>query len=646
MVVDYCSICEKAVSSEESSDTIERKKNFYIIIVSGTIMVWSILFDFLFNIFIISQILAAIVVFISGYEVVKEGILKLIRKKITINILMTVAVIGSFVIGHGGEGAGVMLLYFIAEFLEDYATDRSKKSVISLMKIAPDTAFVKENDTYKEVHTHDVSIGSIVRIKPGEIIPLDGIIVNGMSNINEASLTGESIPNFRQIEDEVFAGTIVIDGYIEIKVTKTSDHTILAKIKKIINESRGKKTKTERFIDEFARYYTPIMIILAITVMTLPPLLFRLSIYDWIYRGLILLVISCPCALALSTPISVVSALTSGARNGILIKGGQYFEDLNKIDIMAFDKTGTLTEGSLEINDIVFFNGNHDQWYSIIAGLESLSEHPISKAIINDMKAKKIIPAQIHNFKSIAGKGVSGSFNGSKFYLGNKSLFLDLDIKIPEELMISYEQEGKTTVLFGTENQILGLISLRDKLRNEARRVINNLKNKNIKTILISGDNRRTVESIQNTLNIDFSYYELKPHEKQQVIKNYTLNNETIAMVGDGVNDAPALATANVGIAMGGIGSDMSLETADIILMNDNLEKIITLLNISKKTNRIIKQNIYFSITIKLFFVVLTFFGIMNLWLAVGIGDLGVTFIVILNAFRIPFGIKFTGDSK
>ncbi|MHA1277207.1 MAG: heavy metal translocating P-type ATPase [Candidatus Helarchaeota archaeon] len=635
MSIGLCETCDKEVSIFEESEGFEKIKHLLIIISAGSILISAILVEFILHAFLLSQVLAALVVLISGFEIMKKGILNLMKKTITINILMTVAAIGSFIIGHGGEGAGVMFLYFLAEFLEDYAADRSRTSVTSLMKIAPVVAMVLRDGIYKELHTHDVKVGDLIQIKPGNSIPLDGIIIKGSSSVNEASLTGESIPTFKQVGDEIFAGTINSEGYLEVRVTKTSDQTLLAKIKNVISESLAQKSKTERFIDNFAKYYTPIMIFLAIFVMIFPPLTFRLPFYDWIYRGLTLLVISCPCALALSTPISMVSALTSGARNGILIKGGRYIEELNKVNTFAFDKTGTLTEGALEVKNIIPFIDQAEHWLGIVGGLEELSEHPISKAIVTAIKNKNITPAPIKNFKSIIGKGVLGVLDDKEFYVGNKALFQDMGVEIPEEMMEIYQKEGKTVVLVGTKQKVFGLIALQDKVRKEAKKVIQVLKQRGIKTIMISGDNHRTVAAIQQVLGIDEIYYELKPQEKQETIKALIKQYKFVAMVGDGINDAPALATSNVGIAMGGIGSDVSLETADIILMKDDLTELITLLDISMKSHGIIKENIFFAITIKLLFVVLTFLGLMTLWMAVGIGDLGVTLIVILNAFRI-----------
>ncbi len=632
---NYCDVCEESAISDDNSEKLERKKQILIISISGVFLSLSIISEFIFQSFISSQIFAVFVVIISGYEVIIKGIKKIMKKQITINFLMTIATIGAFIIGHGGEGASLMFLYYIAEFLEDYAKDRSKKSITSLMKIAPDTAMVKKNGSFNELHTHDVNVGDIIQIKPGDTIPLDGIIVVGNSTINEASLTGESIPIFKQLGDRIFAGTLNCEGYLEFKTTKTSDQTFIARIKDLIEDAKNQKSSTEKFIDEFAKYYTPIMILFAMAVIFIPPIFFLLSWEIWIYRGLTLLVISCPCALALATPISTVSALNGASKKGILIKGGKYLEEMNQIEIIAFDKTGTLTEGALEVADIVSFNGDYKQWFGIVAGLEELSEHPISKAIVKEANNRKIESLSINSFKSITGKGVVGEYNNQSYYLGNNALFQDLKVNFPITEMDSYMREGKTVIIFGNEQKVLGLISLQDKIREESKNVIKELENRKIHSILISGDNQNTVKATQKFLGINEIYFELKPDDKQEIIKQKASNNKKIAMVGDGVNDAPSLALANVGIAMGGIGSDVSLETADVVLMKDDLNSLITLMDISKKTNTVVKENIYFAIIVKLLFVFLTFFGLMTLYLAVGIGDLGVTLIVIMNAFRI-----------
>ena len=637
---NFCDACEESTIKEEDHDTHDRNLKIIIIGISGIFLVLSLFSEFFLKNFIFSQIFAGIVVIVSGIEIMFYGFKKLIQKQITINFLITIATIGAFLIGHGGEGAILMFLYYIAEFLEDYAKDKSKKSITSLMKLAPETVFVKKNGEFIEFHSHDVNIGDIIRVKPGDIISLDGIITQGSSFINESSLTGESIPIFKQVGNEVLAGTTNCDGYLEIKVSKSSNQTFIARIKDLIENAKNQKSTTEKFIDTFARFYTPIIVFIAISVMFLVPILFQQRLDTWIYRGLTLLVISCPCAIALATPISTVTAILSAAKHGILIKGGKYIEEMAKINIIAFDKTGTLTEGIIEVKDILSFDGSIETWFGIAYGLEMLSEHPISKAIVHEAKKRNIQPSLIKSFKAIAGKGVTGISNENKFFLGNKALFQEIGVNIPDENEYLLIQDEKTIIYFGNRKTILGSIILQDKLREESKEVVNSINNRNIKTLLISGDNKNTVISTQKSLGLKEIYYELKPDEKQNIIKKYKSDNKRIAMIGDGVNDAPSLAIANVGIAMGGIGSDVSMETADVILIKDNLKDIISFLDISDKTTSIVKYNIYFSIIVKLLFVFLTFFGWMTLYFAVGIGDLGVTLIVILNAFRIST-IKF-----
>ncbi|MBN1215645.1 MAG: cation-translocating P-type ATPase [Candidatus Lokiarchaeota archaeon] len=637
---NLCKSCEESIIKDDKNDIRERNQKLVIIIVSSLLLAISLIYEFVIGNFLYNQIFAAIVTIISGAEVMYYGLKKLLQKQITINFLMTIATIGAFLIGHGGEGAVLMLLYYIAEFLEDYAKDKSKKSISSLMKITPETTFVKKNNEFTELHTHDVSIGDIIQIKPGEIISLDGIIIYGSSNINEASLTGESIPVFKKIGNEVLAGTINCDGYLEIKITATYDKSFISKIKELIENAKNQKSSTELFVDQFAKYYTPIMVILTFFIMFIMPLLIQQSYNLWIYRGLTLLVISCPCAIALATPISTITAIISAAKHGILIKGGKYIEEMAKINSIAFDKTGTLTHGIIEVKDILSYDGTIENWFGIVYGLELLSEHPISKAIITEAKKRHINPSKIENFKAIIGKGVSGNYNQKEFLLGNKQLFKNINhpnIK-NKELLDTYNE--KSILFFGDKEKILGSIILQDKMREESKEVIEILKRQKIKTILISGDNKNTVIYAQKRLDVNEFHYELKPHEKQHIIQQKKDNRNKIAMIGDGINDAPSLALANVGIAMGGIGSDVSMETADVILVKDNLKDILSFLEVSKKTASIIKFNIIFSILIKILFVFLTFLGFMTLYIAVGIGDLGLTLFVILNAFRIS-KIKF-----
>jgi len=483
---------------------------------------------------------------------------------------------------------------------------------------------------------HKINVNDIIIVKPGDRIPLDGIVINGGSSVNQAPITGESMPVAKIKGDKVFAGTINEEGYLEIKVTKKSNQTIISKIVKLVEKAQKKKSKTEVFIDKFAKYYTPIVIISAFLLATIPPLIFGLKFNEWFYRSLVLLVISCPCALAISTPVSMVSGITSAARNGVIIKGGDHLEEIRKTKVMVFDKTGTLTEGRPEVSDIVALNKySKKELLQIATSLESKSKHPIAKAIIQSAEKRKVKLTNISEFKSIAGKGLKGKIKRKWFYIGTKSFFNDVKIKFPKKLIEKFENQGKTIVLIGNKDHIVGIITLMDKIRRGSRKTINELKHKEIKTVMLTGDNERAAKAIAQKLKIDEYYSELLPEDKVKIIDQLRKEHEHIAMIGDGVNDAPALAKAHVGIAMGAVGSDIAIETADIALMHDDISKVNYLIDLSNKTMSVVKQNVTLSILVKSSFVILAVPGIVTLWMAVAFGDMGLSLAVILNALRI-----------
>jgi Cd2+/Zn2+-exporting ATPase len=548
---------------------------------------------------------------------------------------MTIAAGGAFLIGHGEEGAAVVFLFFIAESLEKYAEERTKSSVASLIELAPETARVKKGGEERKVPVHKVKVGELVVIRPGDKIPLDGIVVNGSSSVNQAPITGESVAVFKRKGDEVFAGTINEEGYLEVKVTKSSKESTLSKIVKLVEEAREKKSATEKFIDRFARFYTPAVILFALTLGIVPTLIFGLPFAPWIYRALVFLVISCPCALAISTPVSMVSGITSAARWGVLIKGGSYIEEIRKVKVVAFDKTGTLTLGKPEVIEVTGLNGYPSgEVLKIAASLESLSKHPIARAIIKRAKEEKIELVDVENFKSISGKGIKGKIGNTNYYTGSKSLFFDSGIDLPAEVE-KMESEGRTVTLLGDNQRILGLISLMDEVKQDAGKLIRKLKKKGIKAVMLTGDNKKVARAVANKIGIDKYYAELLPQDKVKVVENLLTKYEHVVMVGDGVNDAPALAKAHVGIAMGAAGSDVAIEMADVALMQDDLSKVSYLIELSKKTMRVVKQNVLASILIKGSFAALTFPGLITLWLAVAVGDMGLSLAVILNALRI-----------
>lgn len=611
---------------------------------------------------ILSQVIYLIVVVIVGHGIIIGGIKSVLKKEVKIQLLITIATVGAFLLGDGGEGATLMLLFFLAEYLESYSLDRSKRSLSELVKLSPDIAIVKRkveigrvdeiDEKYEireiEVNVKDLSIGDIVIVRPGDKIPIDGIIVKGITSVDQASITGESLTTTKAEGDEVYASTINEDGYIEIEVTKKSNETIFSKIIDLIKESEEKKAKIDLFIDKFAKYYTPSIIVLAMLVAIIPPVLFNQSISEWVYRALVLLVISCPCAIAISTPVSIVSAITAGTKNGIIIKGGEYIEELANIKAIMFDKTGTLTEGNLEIDAINSINGfNDDELIEIACSIENKSNHPISKAFDEYLKdtenknnGNKINLKEIHNFQSIAGKGLKGEINGEIFYVGKKELF-DFDSNLIDDINNYYnnsdnrETVGKTSVIVGNESKIIGFISLTDKIRANGVKTIDQLKEKCIETIMLTGDNSETAKNVANSLGLDNYYPNLLPEDKVNIVEEVANEYKDVAMVGDGVNDTPSLARANVGIAMGMGGADVAIETADIVLMQDNLSKIDYLINLSKKTMGVIKQNIAIPLTVKGILAILGIIGYISLWEAVLIGDMGLTLLVVANALRI-----------
>jgi len=631
---EICKFCE-ANPFEEKEKKKEKIRPAYTIGISTVILATGLYLNLFTDQLILAEILFLTVAVVSGFEIVPHGIRSLLKGKFNISFLITIAAIGAFLIGEGAEGASVIFLFFIAEYLEDYAGERARRSVGALIKLAPETAVVKRGNENIKLHAHAVDIGEIVIVKPGDKIPLDGIVKKGISSLNQAAITGESMPVTKKEGDMVFAGTINEEGYLEVKVTKRSDETVLSKIIDLVKASQQKKSKTEAFIDRFSNYYTPAVIGLAVIVAVVPPFIFGLNFDTWFYRALVLLVVSCPCALAISTPVSIVSGITAGTNNGVLIKGGEYVEEMQNIKTMVFDKTGTLTEGKLEVTDVKPLNKYTEKEILQIAGsLESKSKHPLAEAVIRYVGKSDMDFKEVHNFESIAGKGVKGIIDTKMFYIGKKSLF-KYSSEFPDELIHEMENEGKTVAIIGNDEHIIGLIGLMDKIRQLSRSTIQELKEKNIKTVMLTGDNKSTAEAVSSKIGIDQYYAGLLPEEKVKIIEGLVEKGEHVAMVGDGVNDAPALARSNVGIAMGTAGSDVAIETADVALMHDDISKVNYLISLSKKTMSVVKQNVSLSILVKGSFAVFAVLGFVSLWMAVAFGDMGLTLIVILNALRI-----------
>ncbi|MBQ7928816.1 MAG: cation-translocating P-type ATPase [Methanobrevibacter sp.] len=575
---------------------------------------------------------------IAGYEIAIMAYKSLVKRH-TVGpaMLMCIACVASFIIGHPEEGAAVTFLYYIAEFLEDYAEHRAKRSIKSLVEIAPETARVKVGDGEELRNVDDVNIGEIVIVKPGDKVPLDGNVISGSSSINQASITGESVPVHKEVGDEVFSGTVNVDGYIEIVVTKKAKDSVISKIVTLVKRSQLNRSETESLVEKVAKYYTPVMMVAAACVALIPPLLFGQPLVDWVYKALSLLVISCPCAFLISTPVGMVSAITSATRNGVLIKGSTYVEEMRDIKAVIFDKTGTLTEGKLVLSEVKILDENtsEEDVISIAASLEHDSSHPIAQAIVNYATMNDIEFSEIDDFRNVPGKGIIGNINGKEYYAANESLIEGSSFDISRDEINKHTAEGKTIVFIGDSEKVLAIITVSDKIRSNASEVIADLKDKGIQTVMLTGDNKLAAKSVADDIGIDYVYSNLMPEDKLNILDTIRNKFGNVAMVGDGINDAPALARSNIGIAMGAAGSDVAIETADVALMQDDISKLPYLFSLSHKTMGIIKQNISVAIIVKLLCVVLAILGIITLMMSVGFGDLGLTLLVILNSFRI-----------
>ena len=575
---------------------------------------------------------------IAGYEIAILAFNSLVKRH-TIGpaMLMCIACVASFIIGHPEEGAAVTFLYYIAEFLEDYAEHRAKRSIKSLVEIAPETARVKVNDSEELRNVDDVEIGEIVIVKPGDKVPLDGEVVLGSSSINQASITGESVPILKEVGDEVFSGTVNEDGYLEIVVTKKAKDSVISKIVTLVKRSQLNRSETESLVEKVAKYYTPVMMVAAACVAFIPPLLFGQNLIDWVYKALSLLVISCPCAFLISTPVGMVSAITSATKNGVLIKGSTYVEEMRGVKAVIFDKTGTLTEGKLVLSEVEVLDEKYskDEIVKIAGSLENQSSHPIAQAIVNYALENNISFEEIEEFKNVPGKGIVASINGKQFYAANEALIEGSSFDISRDEINKFSAEGKTIIFVGNAEKVLAIITVSDKIRENASEVIADLKEQGVQTVMLTGDNKIAAKSVADEIGIDYVYSNLMPENKLNILDTIRNKFGDVAMVGDGINDAPALARANIGIAMGAAGSDVAIETADVALMQDDISKLPYLFSLSHKTMGIIKQNITVAIAVKLLCVILAILGIITLMMSVGFGDLGLTILVILNSFRI-----------
>jgi Zn2+/Cd2+-exporting ATPase len=584
--------------------------------------------------------LAAILV--GGFSLFKEGIKNLSRLQFDMKTLMTIAIIGAAIIGEWSEGAIVVILFAISEALEAYSMDKARASIRSLMDIAPKEALVRRNGKEIMIKVDDIEVGDIIIVKPGQKIAMDGVVIKGLSSVNQAAITGESVPVEKTVDDEVFAGTLNEEGILEVKVTKRVDDTTIAKIIHLVEEAQAERAPSQAFVDRFAKYYTPVIIIIAALVAIIPPLLFGASWNEWIYQGLAVLVVGCPCALVVSTPVSIVTAIGNAARNGVLIKGGIHLEETGALKAIAFDKTGTLTKGIPVVKNFKNLSTAEDQQlFSMIAALEYRSQHPLASAIMKKAEEDGIAfkEVQVDGFSSITGKGIKGTINRATYYIGSPNLFEEVLKEgivphIREEIR-TLQDKGNTVMVFGTDEEVQAIVAVADEIRESSKDVIEKLHSLGIeKTIMLTGDNKGTAKAIGEQVGVSDIQAELLPQDKLEFIKKLRNDYGKVAMVGDGVNDAPALASATVGVAMGGAGTDTALETADIALMGDDLSKLPFTVKLSRKALAIIKQNITFSIGVKLLALLLVIPGWLTLWIAI-FADMGATLLVTLNGLRL-----------
>nr|WP_087972723.1 heavy metal translocating P-type ATPase [Oceanobacillus rekensis] len=580
---------------------------------------------------------------IGGLSLFKVGFQNLLRFEFDMRTLMTVAVIGGAIIGEWAEVSVVVILFAISEAMERFSMDRARQSIRSLMDIAPNEALVRRNGKEIMVHVDDIAVGDIMIVKPGQKIAMDGVVVNGYSAVNQAAITGESVPVAKTINNDVFAGTLNEEGLLEVRITKLIEDTTISKIIHLVEEAQGERAPAQAFVDKFAKYYTPIIMVIAALVAVIPPLFFEGSWETWVYQGLAVLVVGCPCALVISTPIAIVSAIGNAAKKGVLVKGGVHLEEMGNLKAIAFDKTGTLTKGVPVVTDYNLLDNQMEEkaLLSIITALEYRSQHPLASAIMKKAEGENISYSAVivEGFSSITGRGIKGTVNGTTYYIGSPKLFkeisvTDFDPDI-EEKVRTLQNQGKTAMIIGTEQSVLAVMAVADEVRETSKDVIRKLHQLGIeKTVMLTGDNKGTADAIGGFVEVSDIQAELMPQDKLDYIKQLRSEHGFVAMVGDGVNDAPALAASTVGIAMGGAGTDTAMETADVVLMGDDLRKLPFAVRLSRKALNIIKANIGFAIAIKFIALLLVIPGWLTLWIAI-LSDMGATLLVALNGLRL-----------
>ncbi|HCL97707.1 MAG TPA: cadmium-translocating P-type ATPase [Verrucomicrobiales bacterium] len=592
------------------------------------------------------QVISFAIATLSGGMLVFPAAWKaLLKFKLDMNVLMTVAVIGAWIIGEHAEGAAVVFLFALSEWLEGLSAERAKNAVRSLMSLTPDTALRKSTDgEIEEVQASSVLEGDLILVRSGQRIPLDGEVTSGRSVVNQAPITGESVPVEKEEGDDVYAGTVNGEGSLEVKVTKLAADSTLSRITRLVEEAEKSRAPTQRFVDKFASIYTPLVFVAAILTALIAPLFFGGEWQPWIYKALALLVIACPCALVIATPVSIVSGLTALARRGVLVKGGTHLEALGKLKALAVDKTGTITAGKPRVVGLKSLSDETESGVlALAASIDSHSEHPIARAVVEHAEMREVTIPKSINYQSIPGQGAEAEVDGISYFVGNHRLVHasglcgdELETKLSE-----VESKGLSLAVLARQphwedtGEVLGLISIGDSLRPDARRALDSLHEAGLKRIvMLSGDNQRTVDAIAEEAGLDEAFGDMMPEDKVTKLRGMIAQHGHVGMIGDGVNDAPALAIASVGIAMGAIGSDTAIETADVALMKDDLSKLAEAINLGKRTLSMIRFNIAFALLVKAVFLVLTFAGHATLWMAI-LADTGATLLVIVNSLRL-----------
>ncbi|HET7273649.1 MAG TPA: heavy metal translocating P-type ATPase [Longimicrobiaceae bacterium] len=629
--------------SEGDESLWHRHGRMALVVIAGVLWSGSLLAEHLVDSDLIAGVLAIATIVTAGWYIVPRGARAAMTGALDMNFLMSIAAVGAVLIGEYGEGASAMFLFAIAQLLESRSMDRARGAIRGLMDLSPAEATVIRNGIEERIPADQVGIGELVVIRPGERIPVDGEILSGRSGVNQAPITGESIPVDKEPGSEVFAGTLNGEGVLEVTSTRLPADTTLARIIHSVAEAQASRSPSQTFVDRFARIYTPVVVIAALALAVVPPLTGFGTWGEWVYRSLVLLVVACPCALVISTPVTIVSALAGAARRGILIKGGLHLENAGRARVIALDKTGTLTEGRPAVVEVIALNGHTPRaMLALAASAESRSEHPLARAVLDHAAEQGIERAASTDTTAILGRGVRARVGDEIVYLGSERLFQELGVgEMPSEVLGSIQAAGSTAVLVGRSGPgddvpaIVGVIAIADRVRQHAAEALRALHSHGIdRVVMITGDNDATARAVAGSFEGLNDYRAgLLPVEKVAAVKDLQREYGRVLFVGDGINDAPALAAADVGVAMGSAGSDIALETADIALMEDDLSKLSTTIRMARKAEGIIRANIAFALLTKAVFVVLAVGGLATLWMAV-VADMGASLLVVMNGMR------------